>query len=232
MTEAPAPEVGSDAATRRWVGLAAVGLALVVAVCGGLLIGSRMTGSHPSNDSVDAGFARDMQIHHTQAVQMSYAVSIATQDREVRQIAYDIMTSQQAQIGRMSGWLDAWELPAYSSAPLMAWMSGSGGPGGHDMAGGSGDDEAFVATDGALMPGMATDTEMERLRESTGRDAEILYLQLMIDHHRGGVEMARYAANHAEDDEVRRVADRMATSQAVEIDAMNDMLVERGADPV
>jgi uncharacterized protein (DUF305 family) len=79
---------------------------------------------------------------------------------------------------------------------------------------------------------MATDAELEQLRQSSGLDAEILFLQLMVEHHRGGVDMASYAAEHAGEDEVRLAAERMASSQAVEIDAMNDMLVERGADPV
>jgi uncharacterized protein (DUF305 family) len=73
---------------------------------------------------------------------------------------------------------------------------------------------------------------MEQLRQATGRHAEILFLQLMIDHHRGGVDMAGYAAEHAGEEEVRLAAERMASSQAVEIDAMNDMLAERGVDPV
>jgi uncharacterized protein (DUF305 family) len=81
------------------------------------------------------------------------------------------------------------------------------------------------------MPGMATDAEMQQLRESSGRRAEILFLQLMVDHHRGGVDMAAYAAEHASDDEVALFADQVATGQAADIRAMNDMLVERGAEP-
>lgn len=219
----------TGAPARRWMPIAAVVVALVLAVCAAVVIRDQVSGD-PSTDSVDAGFARDMQIHHAQAVDMSYAVIVATQDTTVRALAFDILTTQQAQIGRMSGWLQAWELPAYSSAPLMAWMvPGDGdGDGGHDM--GAMDED--MPMDGALMPGMATDTEMEQLGESTGGDAEIRYLQLMIEHHRGGVLMATDAAEHAEVEEVRLLAERMAAGQAAEIDAMNDMLVERGADPV
>jgi len=209
--------------------VAAVVLALVIAVCAGLLIGSRVTGSHPGENSVEAGFARDMQVHHAQAVEMSYAVATATEDEAVRSMAYDILTSQQAQIGRMSGWLDDWDLPAYSSAPLMAWMTlGDGGHGSHGSISGETDPD----TGDALMPGMATTAEMDQLRGSRGRAAEILFLQLMIEHHRGGVDMAQYAAEHAEEEQVVLFADRIASSQAAEIDAMNDMLVQRGAEPV
>ena len=224
-----AQPVGPGPSTRRQLLAVGMALALVVAVCAGLFIGNRLAGGHPADDSVDAGFARDMQIHHGQAVEMSYAVTLATDDQGVRTMAYDIMTSQQGQIGRMSAWLDSWELSSYSPAPLMEWMGGVGEGEGHEGHEGH---EAEGGDDGALMPGMATDAELEQLRQASGLDAEILFLQLMVEHHRGGADMASYAAEHAGEDEVRLAAERMASSQAVEIDAMNDMLVERGADPV
>lgn len=231
-TSAPETDVASSASTRRLVGIAAIALTVVIAVCAGMLIGNWMAGDQPGADSVDAGFARDMQVHHAQAVEMSYAVTVATDDEAVRQIAFDILTSQQGQIGRMAGWLEDWELDAHSSAPVMAWMS-SDTADGHDMEGmDHADDGDETAVDGgALMPGMATDAEMRQLRQSTGRKVEILFLQLMVDHHRGGVDMATYAAEHASDDEVASIAARIATGQASEITAMNDMLVERGAEP-
>jgi uncharacterized protein (DUF305 family) len=133
----------------------------------------------------------------------------------------------------MAGWLDDWELSPHSSEPVMAWMD-SDAVDGHDMDGmdHSDDSGGTSADDAVLMPGMATDAEMQQLRQSTGRKAEILFLQLMVAHHRGGVDMAAYAAEHASDDEVASIADRIATGQAAEITAMNDMLVERGAEPV
>ena len=230
---APATEVAASSSTRRLVGFAAIALTVVIAVCAGMLIGNRLAGDHPGRDSVEAGFARDMQVHHAQAVEMSYAVTVATDDEQVRQIAFDILTSQQGQIGRMAGWLDDWELSPHSAEPVMAWMDRDAADG-HDMDGmdHSDDSNSTSADDAVLMPGMATDAEMQQLRQSTGRKAEILFLQLMVDHHRGGVDMAAYAAEHASDDEVASIADRIATGQAAEITAMNDMLVERGAEPV
>jgi uncharacterized protein (DUF305 family) len=232
MTSAPQTGDASSASTRRLVGIAAIALTVVIAVCAGALIGNRLAGDQPSTDSVEAGFARDMQVHHAQAVEMSYAVTLATDDDEVRQIAFDILTSQQGQIGRMAGWLVDWDLSPHSPEPVMAWMSSDAGDG-HDMEGmdHSGDGDDTAEDDGALMPGMATDAEMQQLRESSGRRAEILFLQLMVDHHRGGVDMAAYAAEHASDDEVALFADQVATGQAADIRAMNDMLVERGAEP-
>ena len=70
------------------------------------------------------------------------------------------------------------------------------------------------------MPGLASDAEMELMETRTGRDADALFVALMHDHHRGGIHMARYAAEHASTDFVRDLADRMAAAQSLEIDEM------------
>ena len=72
--------------------------------------------------------------------------------------------------------------------------------------------------------------EMERLKAAKGRDAEILFLQLMIRHHEGGVDMARGALRLAERPEVRTMARHIVSSQNSEIDLMTELLKERGAE--
>ncbi len=221
-------------ASRRPYLLASAIIAFAVAAAVGLIAGNQI-GKDPAqagqavpvDDSVDAGFARDMRVHHAQAVEMSYIIRDNTTNRDVRTLAYDIATTQQSQIGYMTAWLDMWGLPQHSSDPAMAWMSDD--MSGHDM-GHMSDDQ--MLTDDGLMPGMATPEQMEQLREVHGKQAEILYLQLMVRHHIGGVEMARYAAEHAAVDDVRHLAQTMVTAQTYEVDAMNDMLVERGAKPI
>lgn len=170
----------------------------------------------PSAESADAGFARDMAVHHQQAVEMSYIVRDRTKDEEVRRLAYDIAQTQANQRGMMLGWLDLWELPKVSADPPMTWM-GMG-----DMASGE---------DGVLMPGMATDTELNRLRSLSGKPAEILYLRLMTAHHRGGIHMAEGCVAKCTVDVERRLAQGMVDSQQSEIELMAGMLKERGAKP-
>ena len=121
-----------------------------------------------------------MSVHHAQAVDLSMIILEESEDPILRAVARDIARTQQEQIGRMQGWLMQWELPARGTQPAMAWMSGHGGhgPGDADGAG------------TAPMPGLVSEEEMERLRGAKGQDAEILFLRLMIDHHRGGIEMA------------------------------------------
>lgn len=174
---------------------------------------------HPGNNSADAGFARDMQVHHAQAVEMSRIVREQTDDVVIRTIAYDIAMTQQHQIGQMFAWLEEWGLPHSSDAERMAWMSGSDH--GHmDDAGGS------MLTPDGLMPGMATPEEMLALSEATGEDAERLYLELMINHHKAGVDMAQAGVDLAQEPDVRELAQKMAAGQAVEITAMEDLLAE------
>ncbi|MFD6548952.1 DUF305 domain-containing protein [Streptomyces sp. NPDC058398] len=168
----------------------------------------------PAADSADAGFARDMAVHHQQAVEMSYIVRDRTKDVEVRRLAYDIAQTQANQRGMLLGWLDLWELPKVSADPPMTWM-GMG-----DMASGK---------DGSLMPGMATNAEMKRLGTLNGRKAEVFYLQLMTDHHKGGIHMAEGCVATCAVGVEKRLAQGMVDAQQSEITLMADMLKARGA---
>jgi uncharacterized protein (DUF305 family) len=168
----------------------------------------------PGAESADAGFARDMAVHHQQAVEMSYLVRDRTKNEEVRRLAYDIAQTQANQRGMLLGWLDLWGLPKVSAEPPMTWM-GMGG-----MASGK---------DGALMPGMATNTELKKLGTLSGKQAEVLYLQLMTDHHKGGIHMAEGCVAKCTVGVEKKLAQGMADSQQSEIALMADMLKERGA---
>ncbi|MCT2591611.1 DUF305 domain-containing protein [Streptomyces sp. N2-109] len=170
---------------------------------------------HPGKESVDAGFARDMAVHHQQAVEMSFLVRDSTGDESVRRLAYDIINTQANQRGMLLARLDEWKLPKTSREPPMAWM-------GHEMD--------HAAHGGFRMPGMATDAQLDELREAEGKEAEVLYLQLMSAHHHGGVDMAKAAAEQAEDRELASLAEGMVSSQRSEITLMASMLKKRGAN--
>ncbi|UER55993.1 DUF305 domain-containing protein [Kineosporiaceae bacterium SCSIO 59966] len=205
--------------TWRW---AAVVLIVGVSTAAGMLAGSRLAAaptSPPADDSVEAGFARDMSTHHAQAVQMSVLVRERTQDPEVATLALDILLTQQQQIGQMYAWLDRWNLPRASSRPAMAWME---------------DSPAMTSMDGSMptgqstMPGMASNEGLDRLRAAAGEEADRLFLQLMIPHHQAGVAMAEVAAAQAADDDVRRLAQTIVDSQSAEIGLLRDMLDAHG----
>ncbi|THA51153.1 DUF305 domain-containing protein [Streptomyces sp. A1136] len=223
--------------------LFAVGATVATANGGGGDDGSGSSSRAPGLYSADAGFARDMAVHHQQAVEMSFIVRDRTQDEAVRSLAYDIANTQANQRGMLLGWLDLWGLPkVVADEPPMSWM-GSGGDGhgtsgqgmsGQDMAGhdmGGHDMGGATTKPGALMPGMATKEEMDRLRTAQGRDAEVLYLQLMTDHHKGGVAMAQGCATQCATPAERKLAEGMVAAQRSELTLMADMLKQRGAAP-
>ena len=88
-----------------------------------------------------------------------------------------------------------------------------------------------MTTDG-LMPGMATEDELAELRSLSGTDFDVEFLRLMIRHHQGGLEMAQYAAEHAEVPAVARLARTIADTQTAEATTMSDMLAARGGTPL
>lgn len=231
-----------------WVAGTAVLLALLFAAAATVAAasgGRDPADRTPALHSADAGFARDMAVHHQQAVEMSFVVRDRTQDEAVRSLAYDIANTQANQRGMLLGWLDLWGLPkVVAGEPPMAWMAPSGGSGGHaGHDGGSGDAGAAsaggsgahaghgAAKPGALMSGMATKEEIAQLGAASGRDAEVLYLQLMTDHHVGGVAMARGCAEQCVTPVERDLARGMVEAQQSELTLMADMLKQRGAAP-
>lgn len=218
-------------------------LALLVLVAVGILwlTADRSDGttgpSKPTDTSADAGFARDMSIHHQQAVEMSFIVRDSTDDEDVRRLAYDIINTQANQRGMMLGWLDLWGLSKTSEDLPMTWMKdlSSGDSMDHGSMGSMdsmGKDGSYKPHDGSLMPGMATNTQLDELRKAKGRTAEVMYLRLMIAHHKGGIDMAEGAVELAKDPTVKRLAQGMVDGQQSEIQLMNDMLKKRGAKPV
>lgn len=182
-------------------------IAILAALAGYILRGLQTPGAN----SVDVGFARDMSAHHGQAVEMARILYDRTEDETMRSLAYDIMITQQGQIGIMTGYLNAWGHPITDIGPRMEWMG--------------------MSVEG-LMPGMATREQLNELAAAQGREAEIRFLQLMIPHHVSGVEMAEAAAENARTDVVRRLAQGMADAQDSEIRFMQELLQERGAEPV
>lgn len=196
-----------------WVSAAVVVGVLLVAVGYVLRGGSADT---PATESAEAGFARDMQVHHAQAVEMALTIRDKTSDPELRAVAYDIITTQQHQIGQMYGWLNQWGLPQSSNEQPMLWMADAGS--GHNM----------LLPDGR-MPGMASSADLSRLSRLEGVAAEVLFLQLMIPHHQAGIDMAQALLARSDRTEVTRLAEAIEKSQAVEITAMENMLATRGA---
>ncbi len=184
-------------------------LATAVVLFAALVLWLYLTNAQPGDGSAEAGFARDMSVHHAQAVEMAEIVRDKTESEEVRLMAADMALTQQGQIGRMQGWLDVWNLPATGAEPAMSWM-------GHPTEG--------------RMPGMASPEEIEGLRNAPPEEAEVMFFQLMIPHHQAAVPMAEAVMERTDRPEVENLAGAIVASQKGEIDVMKEMLEERGAE--
>jgi len=159
--------------------------------------------------TVDIGFSQDMIAHHQQAVTMAQAVQ-GRVSPSVSQLAISIELNQLKEIGQMQGWLSLWNAPQVPSGPPMTWM----------------------ATHHHVMPGMASQREVERLGEADGKDLDIWFLQLMIRHHEGGLLMAAEAVHNAALPQVRGLATLMTTEQREENAVMTGLLGALGQKPL
>lgn len=218
-------------APARWVRVVlATGAVLAVLLLGAALGTSLQLISGSSAQSaggtVDIGFAQDMSVHHRQAVQMASLARDRSTDPAIRVLAFDIETNQLQQIGQMQGWLSLWNAAALPPGRYMTWMTDAESMPG--MSHGDGSSAAGVAT----MPGMASPADLEQLRSADGVQFDVLFLQLMLRHHQGGVPMARYAEQHGETVQVRNLAGKMVVSQGAESETMTQLIIQRGAQPL
>ncbi|WP_414171239.1 DUF305 domain-containing protein [Clavibacter tessellarius] len=207
---------------RLRIGLAA-GIVAVALVVAGLLVGrvtAPVSALTPSTNSAEAGFSRDMQVHHEQAVQMSLMIIDRTDDPEVKLIAQDIAQAQSQQAGQMYAFLTSWGLDQAPSQPRMTWMT-------LPTLDGKTDHSSMDMTPGATMPGLASQADLEELQGLTGVDAERKFLTLMIAHHRGGVEMAQALLDRSRNPLVTDLANGMVMIQDKEILYMQQLLDAR-----
>src|SRR5919112_2457514 len=195
-------------------------VAILVAAAGGAALAALFSGNAPadlptqvsdigapSDSSPEAGFARDMIVHHAQAVQMAEIVRDKTESEEIRTLSADIALTQQAQIGQMQGWLAVWDLPPSGTEPAMSWM-------GHPTE--------------SRMPGMASPEDLNNLQKASPEEADTLFLQLMIPHHEAALPMAEAVLADTDRPEVDRLAGAIIASQQAEIEMMKGLLQQRG----
>lgn len=205
--------------------LGTVVLALALVAVGMLIRPLLVPESHsaaPVLTPVEIGFAQDMSSHHTQALIMVQRLDSGV-DPSIRQLAQQIGDTQRMEIGTMQGWLRLANASPDSRHP-MAWMN-SDTAHDHSMP-------TMTSSNGTSMPGMATQAELDQLAAARGADAETLFLQLMLRHHRGGVAMAKAADQLIASGPVKEAARGMITAQSQEAGLMTLLLAQRNAQPL
>jgi uncharacterized protein (DUF305 family) len=163
--------------------------------------------------AADVRFMQGMIGHHAQALEMVALLPSRTAREDLRLLAERIRVSQESEIRSMQQWLRAHgeEVP----------MAG---------AGHAGMDHAALdhgAMDHALMPGMLTPGQMAALAASTGPAFERLFLQSMIRHHEGALQMvAELFATQgaAQEPQVFSFASDVDADQRAEIARMQALL--------
>jgi uncharacterized protein (DUF305 family) len=184
-------------------GLALAG-ALLLAGCGG--DDDTATGRSTNDgattqafNDTDVTFAQEMIPHHEQAIQMAKLASSRAASDEVKQLAAAIEAAQDPEIQAMTGWLQSWgeEVPEDMN---------STGHGDMDM------------------PGMMSDADMEELEQATDVGFDRMFLQMMIKHHQGAIEMARTEQANGRNPDAVALAKQIETAQTAEIATMQQLL--------
>ena len=163
-----------------------------------------------------------MQVHHNQGVELAMIIRDSTDDEELRLLAFDIASTQQQQSGQMFGWLNVWNLPQASPEPSMTWMT-------RPTLDGEGHDHGTEGAHSAGRPDARTRHRRRHRRAQvlTGVEAEKKFLELMIAHHQGAIEMAEAVLDRTEEPRRRRLANGIIKSQTSEIDYMQELLDAR-----
>ncbi|MGW0813234.1 DUF305 domain-containing protein [Streptomyces viridiviolaceus] len=200
---------------RRTAAVVASGAAaFVLAACGGdgNGDGSAGHGSHnatasPSasasasqgqHNAADVAFAKGMIPHHRQAVEMAGLAPGRAQSAEVKKLAADIKKAQDPEIRTLSGWLTSWGEEVPAEGAMDHSMHGTGG--------------------------MMTDEEMTELENASGKAFDTAFMELMIKHHEGAVEMAKTEQADGAHGPATKLAGEIITTQSAEIERMNELL--------
>ncbi|MDH3036114.1 DUF305 domain-containing protein [Streptomyces sp. TRM75561] len=203
---------------RRTAMVAASGVAaLALAACGGSDddTGSAGHGGHQATESASAApsapasqgqhnaadvtFAKGMIPHHRQAVEMADLAPDRARSAEVKKLAAEIKKAQAPEIEKLSGWLTSWD----ETVPAEGAMD-------HSMHGG--------------MDGMMSAEEMTALENASGRAFDTAFMEMMIKHHEGAVEMAKTEQSEGAHTPARKMAVDIIASQSAEIEQMRKLL--------
>ncbi|WP_239157913.1 DUF305 domain-containing protein [Streptomyces sp. SID13726] len=148
-----------------------------------------------SPNSADIAYARMMIKHHAQALKLTELAPDRAESAKLKALAERIAAAQGPEIAAMRAWLDEHGEPGTSE--------------GHDHS---------------VMPGMATEAQVKKLRAAKGTAFDQLFLTLMITHHEGAIAMATEVKGQGNNIRIEEMADDVVAQQTSEIDRMRGML--------
>jgi uncharacterized protein (DUF305 family) len=211
-----------------------VGMALAVLTTGAVLAGCSNTssghdmnnmnsgssttapsGQQGAHNQADVAFAQAMIPHHVQAVDMAKLVAGRTSNPKVIDLAGRIQKAQDPEIAQMNGWLKTWG--AAQTATGMPGMTS-----GHSMPGMGGSMPS--TTGGAPMTGMMSAQDMAKLQAAKGTEFDTMWLQMMIQHHQGAIDMAKTELSQGAGPDAKTLAQQIIDGQQAEITEMKGLL--------
>jgi len=157
----------------------------------------------------DVRFMQGMISHHAQALEMSALVSSRTNREAMELLAQRVALSQEDEIDMMQDWLRDRDLEVPDSS-------------------------MHHGDDFDLMPGMLSPEEMASLEAASGFEFDSLFLQFMIDHHEGALEMVDNLLDQpgtAQDSVLFAFTSDVTSDQTSEIERMAAMLTGFNPDP-
>ncbi|WP_435737694.1 DUF305 domain-containing protein [Cellulosimicrobium sp. PMB13] len=148
----------------------------------------------------DVDFAQMMIPHHEQAIEMSDVI-VAKEgvDPQITDLANQIKDAQGPEIAQLTTWLEEWGSPLPESDSMGSMDHGS-------------------------MDGMMSDEDMQALQDAQGAEAGRLYLEQMIVHHQGAIEMAQTEVDEGKNEDAVAMAQQIVDTQQAEISTMEDLL--------
>jgi uncharacterized protein (DUF305 family) len=157
----------------------------------------------------DIRFLQGMIPHHAQAKEMSALAESRTNNDAVLAVASRITLSQDDEIAMMQGWLRERGLEVTA-------------------------EDAHHAADFELMAGMLSDEQMEALAAASGPEFDRLYLEGMIDHHQGALDMVEMLLDQrgsVQDPLLYEFTSDVTSDQTSEIERMDTLLASFSSDP-
>lgn len=156
-------------------------------------------GQATGHNADDVAFGQGMVPHHAQAIDMAKLVPTRSSNPKVLDLAKRVEAAQDPEIKKMNEWLSAWGAP--TSTPGIDHGSGHGS-----------------------MPGLMSMEDMGKLGQAKGAEFDKMWLDMMIKHHEGAIEMAKTELQKGSNADAKKLAQEIIDAQQNEITEMQGLL--------
>jgi uncharacterized protein (DUF305 family) len=163
----------------------------------GMSSDSMQSSPNAASAPFDLQFIDTMTEHHEGAIRMAEMALKKSRNEELKKFAQKIIDDQKKENAQMMDWREKW----YAGKAPAKNMN---------------------------MPGMNESMkmmmsgDMKKMEMSSGRDFDLMFLDMMTPHHAGAITMAKEALTKAEHPEMKTLAARIIKEQEAEINQMTE----------